>query len=100
MNKKSNDKKIKKPAKTDKKIPETNDLKFEKISRLIIELMSSDLYVPMKAKQLAALLNLDKDKRGLLQKVLDNLIDEGKIAFNKKGEYRIRKNKERWITIG
>ncbi|MGI6020301.1 MAG: ribonuclease R [Lachnospiraceae bacterium] len=98
MNKKSNDKKIKKPAKTDKKIPETNDLKFEKISRLIIELMSSDLYVPMKAKQLAALLNLDKDKRGLLQKVLDNLIDEGKIAFNKKGEYRIRKNKERLLN--
>lgn len=54
------------------------------ISELILE---NDLYVPMKTKELAILLQVPKEKRHELQEVLDALTNEGIIGVTKKGKY-------------
>ena len=39
--------------------------------KMLCDLMDNDLYVPMKIKELAILLDIPKEKRSDLQKVLD-----------------------------
>lgn len=67
------------------------DSKLEKRKALIYELISSKEYRPMKTKEIAALLQIPRSQRVELQQVLDELMNEGKIGFNKKGQYKKKK---------
>lgn len=46
--------------------------------KMLCDLMDNDLYVPMKIKELAILLDNSQEKRSDLQEVLDQLMLEGK----------------------
>ncbi|MDM8297197.1 ribonuclease R [Enterocloster aldenensis] len=54
---------------------------------MLTELMDDKAYVPMKAKELAILLNIPKSQREDLMEVLDALVAEGRIGVSKKGKY-------------
>ena len=56
--------------------------------KIILDLMND---VPMKIKELAIILNVKKEDRGLLEIVLNELINEGKISVSKRGKYSIAK---------
>ena len=61
--------------------------------KMLCDLMDNDLYVPMKIKELAILLDIPKEKRSDLQKVLDQLMLEGKVEVSQKGKYSKGKGK-------
>lgn len=50
-------------------------------------LLHDPLYVPMKIKELAMLLNVPRDQREELKLVMDTLVAEGKASISKKGKY-------------
>lgn len=54
---------------------------------MIVELMNDPLYVPMKQKELAILMQVPKSSRNELKEVLDELVEEGKISLSLKGKY-------------
>ncbi len=60
---------------------------FEERKNMICELVNDDLYVPMKIKELAILLQVSKEERHELQEVLDALVEEGRLSLTKKGKY-------------
>ena len=49
--------------------------------KMLCDLMDNDLYVPMKIKELAILLDIPKEKRSDLQEVLDQLMLEERWKF-------------------
>ena len=61
--------------------------------KMLCDLMDNDLYVPMKIKELAILLDISKEKRSDLQEVLDQLMLEGKVEVSQKGKYSKGKGK-------
>ncbi len=63
------------------------NIDFQDKCDIIYNLICDDLYVPMKAKELAILLNIQKGERDELHKVLDTLIKRGKIICTKNGKY-------------
>lgn len=63
------------------------DETFEKRKKIIYDFMCDELYVPMKLKELAILLQVPKDQRKELKEVLDSLEEDGKIYVSKKGKY-------------
>lgn len=65
---------------------------FENRKKTIDALMHDELYVPMKIKEIAILLNIPKEDRGDLAQVLDALVAEGKIMVSKKGKYQKAEN--------
>lgn len=50
-------------------------------------ILNNELYVPMKAKEIAILLDIPKSQRSELMEVLDSLVAEGTIGVSKKGKY-------------
>ena len=46
--------------------------------------MNDKAYVPMKAKELAMLLDIPKSRREELQEVLDKLVEDGVIGVSKR----------------
>ncbi len=64
-----------------------NQEKLEQRKQTIYGLICDDLYVPMKIKEMAILLNIPREKRSELEEVLDALVAEGKIEISKKGKY-------------
>ena len=46
-----------------------------------------DLYVPMKVKEIAAVLQIPREQRDELKEILDALVEEGKVALSKRGKY-------------
>ena len=60
---------------------------LEQRKQILTELMDDKAYVPMKAKELAILLNIPKSLREDLMEVLDALVAEGRIGVSKKGKY-------------
>ena len=56
---------------------------LEDRKKMIYEFMCSDLYVPMKIKELAVLLGVPRDERGDLEQVLAELVKEQKIEVSK-----------------
>lgn len=60
---------------------------FEQRKKMIVELVHDELYVPMKIKELAIFLNVAREDRHELERVLDSLVSEGKLAITKKGKY-------------
>ena len=61
---------------------------FENRRKTITELIiHNELYVPMKTKEIAILLQIPREKRHELQEVLDSLVADGIIGVSKKGKY-------------
>ena len=50
-------------------------------AQILMDLMNDKAYVPMKAKEIAILLNLPKSQRDELKEVLDYLVAEGKVGL-------------------
>lgn len=50
-------------------------------------ILNNELYVPMKAKEIAMLLDIPKAKRSELMEVLGSLVADGTIGVSKKGKY-------------
>ena len=63
------------------------DSTFEKRKKVIYEFICDDFYVPMKLKELAIMLQVPKEARGDLKKVLESLEADGKIRVTQKGKY-------------
>ena len=63
------------------------DANFQKRKKLIYEFICDDLYVPMKLKELAILLQVPKERRNELKQVMDALEMEGKVHVSSKGKY-------------
>ncbi len=53
----------------------------------IYQFICDELYVPMKAKEIASVLNVPKAQRSELQEVLDSLLTDGRIEVSAKGKY-------------
>ncbi len=60
---------------------------LEERKKIILDIIDSPNYVPMKIKELAILLNVPKENREDLAYVLNLLVSEGKIGVSKKGKY-------------
>ena len=65
-----------------------NEKKLEERKKMIYGLLCDELYVPMRTKEIAMLLDIPKSKRQDLQEVLDALVEEGKAQVSKKGKYQ------------
>ena len=63
------------------------DKTIEKRKKVIYDLICDDLYVPMKFKELAMLLQVPKDQRTEFREILETLEAEGKIYLSQKGKY-------------
>lgn len=60
---------------------------LEERKKTIYEFICDELYVPMRIKEMAILLNIPKTHRHELQEVLDALVSEGKVEISTKGRY-------------
>lgn len=69
---------------------------FENRKKMLYDFICDDLYVPMKTKEIAIMLRVEKAQRGELQGILDALVEEGKIEISKKGKYT--KSSEKYST--
>ena len=63
------------------------DQTFEKRKKVIYDFICDDLYVPMKIKEIAVVLQIPREQRDELKEILDALVEEGKIALSKRGKY-------------
>ena len=63
------------------------DQTFEKRKKRIYDFICDEFYVPMKLKELAILLQVPKDQRSELKRVMDALEAEGKVHVSSKGKY-------------
>ncbi len=61
---------------------------FERRKKVLYDMICDKQYIPMKIKEIAILLNVPKDSREELRKVLDALVLDGKIELTAKGKYR------------
>jgi len=69
----------------------------EERKNVIIELLNDPLYVPMKEKELAVVLQVAKKDREDLHEILDEILEEGKAEITKRGKY---KKAEETMLIG
>ena len=69
---------------------------LEKQKKVLLDLMNDSIYVPMKIKELAILLNVPKERREELENALSSLLEEGKITLSKRGKYSV--SKETYLT--
>lgn len=60
---------------------------FEKRKKIIYEFICDEMYVPMKLKELAILLQVPKEQRMDLKAIMDELEAEGKVHVSQKGKY-------------
>ena len=60
---------------------------FEEHRQIILDLMNDELYVPMKEKELAIILQVEPEDRAELKAVLNSLLTEGLITISKRGKY-------------
>ena len=59
----------------------------EKRKKIICELIHDQIYVPMKEKEMAAFMQVSKEDREEFHKLLDELLQEGRISITEKGKY-------------
>ena len=59
----------------------------KKRKKIVYDLICCKEYQPMRAKDLAVLLQVPAGKRDELHEILDMLLEEGKITINKRGKY-------------
>lgn len=62
---------------------------IESKKKIIMELMSDKHYVPMKFKELVVILNVKQEDKKLLDIVLSELVNEGKLTLTKRGKYQL-----------
>lgn len=67
---------------------ELTEEQFERRRAVIYDLICDKQYVPMKKKEIASLLQIPKEEREELQKILESLLEEGKIEVSPRGKYR------------
>lgn len=60
---------------------------LEERKKIILNLMSDDLYVPMKEKELAIILQVQEEDKKELSYALEQLLNEGKIMLTQKGKF-------------
>lgn len=60
----------------------------DKRKKVICDLMEDELYVPMKEKELAMFLQVAKEEREELRRILNELVSEGKLMVTAKGKYK------------
>ena len=60
--------------------------RLEEKKKIILDVISGEMYVPMKVKELAILLNVPKDRREELHHVVNILESEGKLIITKRGK--------------
>lgn len=63
------------------------DETMKRRKKVICDLMDSDIYVPMKFKELAVFLQVPKEHRSELRELLEELEEEGRIHLTKRGKY-------------
>lgn len=63
------------------------DKSFEKRKKVVYDLICDSLYIPMKFKELAMLLQVPKEQRDELRAVLESLEEDGRIYLSKRGKY-------------
>ena len=63
------------------------DRQYEKRKKMVYQFICDEFYVPMKMKEMAAILQVKKDDRQDLKEILDALEAEGKIHRTQKGNY-------------
>ncbi len=66
--------------------------------KIILDLMAHENYIPMKKKEIAILLGLNKEEKKELEAVLSNLVQNDKITLTKRGKYM--KNDDRNTLMG
>lgn len=59
----------------------------DKRKKVILDLVGEDFYVPMKEKELAVMLQVSKQDRPELNRILNELLAEGKLSITKKGKF-------------
>ena len=59
----------------------------DKRKKVIMDLMEADFYIPMKEKELAVMLQVAKEDRPELNRILNELLAEGKLSITKKGKF-------------
>ncbi|MBO5146461.1 MAG: ribonuclease R [Lachnospiraceae bacterium] len=67
----------------------------DKRKKVIMDLMEAEFYVPMKEKELAVMLQVSKEDRGELNRILNELLAEGKLSLTKKGKFIKAKHSDR-----
>ncbi len=60
---------------------------YETRKQKVYDFICADMYVPMKIKELAIMLDVHKEDRPQLEAILTELQDEGKIVLSKRGKY-------------
>lgn len=60
---------------------------YEYRKKMIYDFMCEDMYVPMKIKELCIVLGVTKQDRPILEQILLELQQEGKIELSKRGKY-------------
>ena len=70
---------------------------FEKRKKIIYDFICDDMYVPMKFKEMAMVLQVNKEQRDELRQVLESLEEEGKICLSKRG--KVRRSVFRELTV-
>lgn len=65
----------------------TMDRQYEKRKKMVYQFICDEFYVPMKMKEMAAILQVKRDDRQDLKEILDALEAEGKIHRTQKGNY-------------
>lgn len=69
---------------------------YEKRKKTVYKFICDDRYVPMKIKELAIMLEVKKEERPQLERILLELQQEGKILLSKRGKYA--KAVEQYVT--
>ena len=62
---------------------------MEQKENIILELMNDKNYVPMKAKEIALILNVPKSEYEEFRLILNKLVEENKIEVNRKSKYKL-----------
>ena len=62
---------------------------MEEKERLILDFMKSEIYLPMKAKEMASMLSVPKKEYNAFLEILNKLEEEYKIQKNRKGKYNV-----------
>lgn len=70
----------------------------DKRKKVILDLMEADFYVPMKEKELAVMLQVSKEDRAELNRILNELLAEGKLSITKKGKFIKAKNPDKELV--
>ena len=61
---------------------------LERRKEMICELVAQESYVPMKEKELAMLLQVSREERPKLRRILEELLTEGRLAVSARGKYQ------------